>query len=80
MTADLTRPRAQSPYDHLPALPTFALASEDVAGGERLESDERGQLGQVPRQRRDQLLLDRHRGLGRHDRRRPVVLGADVGL
>lgn len=37
MTADLTRPRAQSPYEHLPALPSFELASEDLAEGARVK-------------------------------------------
>ena len=37
MSVDLTRPRPQSPYDRMPAAPSFTLASEDVAEGERIE-------------------------------------------
>ncbi|WP_126381712.1 YbhB/YbcL family Raf kinase inhibitor-like protein [Actinomyces howellii] len=36
MTVDLTRPRPPSPYDLMPALPSFTLASDDVADGGRL--------------------------------------------
>lgn len=36
MTADLTRPRAPLPYDLLPPLPSFALASEDLTEGARI--------------------------------------------
>ena len=37
MPADLRRPRAPFPYDRLPAVPAFDLASADVAEGERLD-------------------------------------------
>lgn len=36
MTPDLSRPRATPPYDILPAVPSFALTSEDLADGERM--------------------------------------------
>lgn len=36
MPADLTRPRPPFPYDLLPTVPTFALASADLIDGERM--------------------------------------------
>lgn len=36
VTADVTRTRAPFPYDHLPVLPAFTLASDDLVDGERM--------------------------------------------
>ncbi|WP_167202207.1 YbhB/YbcL family Raf kinase inhibitor-like protein [Actinomyces respiraculi] len=37
MTADVSRPRSPFPYDLLPQVPAFTLASDDIAEGERME-------------------------------------------
>ena len=37
MTTNLTRTRPPFPYDSLPAVPAFTLASADLVDGERIE-------------------------------------------